>query len=115
LIPNHTIIHSPYASYFDQNTYRSGSYLGVNTEINKTLNFYNVKYYNQGTSKYTSYEDIFIQSTGLYANTSVKELVKSGVDVKKIVIGKPGIPSDITGTGWIDASVLGEFISRANE
>lgn len=51
----------------------------------------------------------------MYANTSVQELVKSGVDVKKIIIGKPGIPSDITGTGWIDASFLGQYISRANE
>jgi hypothetical protein len=87
----------------------------VNTEINKTLNFYNVKYYNLGTSKYTTYEDIFIQSTGLYSNTSVQELVKSGIDVKKIIIGKPGIPSDISGTGWIDASFLGQYISKANE
>lgn len=79
------------------------------------MNFYNIKYYNQGTSKYNTYEDIFIHSTGLYANTSVQELVKSGVDVKKIIIGKPGIPSDITGTGWIDASFLGQYISRANE
>ncbi len=78
------------------------------------MNFYNVKYYNQGTSKYATYEDIFTHSTGLYSNTSVQELVKSGIDVKKIIIGKPGIPSDITGTGWIDASLLGQYISRAN-
>jgi chitinase len=60
LLPNHTIVHSPYAGYFSPSKYPSGSYSSINTEINKTTNFYNVQYFNQNTSKYADYTQIFI-------------------------------------------------------
>jgi hypothetical protein len=41
-------------------------------------------------------------------NTSVSELVARGVDLKKIVIGKPVTPGDSTGSGYTDPSVLSQ-------
>jgi hypothetical protein len=40
-------------------------------------------------------------------------LVRNGIDQKKIVVGKPVTPMDVTAGGWIDPSVLGEAVSRA--
>jgi chitinase len=113
LLPNHTIVHSPMAGYFNPVAFSKGSYLDVNTQEAKSINFYNIQYYNQGTSKYNNYTEIFLQSSGAHPSTSVAELVRVGVQQSKIVIGKPIAPSDITGSGWIDTGALGLYISQA--
>lgn len=76
----------------------------MNTKVGTSINFYSIQFYNQQLSKYNSYSELFIASTGTYTGTAVTELMRRGVDQKKIVIAKPIAPSDITGTGWIDAS-----------
>lgn len=113
LLPNHTIVHSPLAKYFNTATYSKGSYFDINTQEGKSINFFNIQYYNHGTSKYNTYKDIFIESGGEFNQTSVSELTRNGIPQNKIVIGKPVVPSDTTGSGWIDGSVLGQFVSQA--
>jgi chitinase len=72
-----------------------------------------VQYFNQNTSKYANYNEIFIQAAGEYQGTAVSELIRTGIDQKKIVVGKPVTPTDATSGGWIDPSVVGEAVSRA--
>ena len=45
--------------------------------------------------------------------SSVFAIQKSGVDVNKLVIGKPGTTADITNGGFIDPATLGTCIQTA--
>ena len=45
--------------------------------------------------------------------SSVFETAKSGVDLQKLVIGKPGALSDVTNGGFIDPAALGTCIQQA--
>jgi hypothetical protein len=65
------------------------------------INFYNVQFYNQEDSKYDTYAELFNSATGKFSKTSVNEIVKRGVPAKKIVVGKPVLPTDASNTGWI--------------
>lgn len=113
LLPNHTIVHSPMAGYFNDKFFTKGSYLDVSTQEGKNINFFNIQYFNQGTSMYKNYTELFIASSGAYPGTAVAELVRAGVQQSKIVVTKPVTPSDISGSGWIDGSVLGSLVSQA--
>lgn len=44
------------ASYFRSEEYQMNSYTELHLHINKTVNFYNVKFFNLGTAKYNNYE-----------------------------------------------------------
>lgn len=71
LLPNHTIVHSPFAGYFKEDLYPNHGYTAVNAKVGSGINFYNVKYFNQGTSKYDNYEGLFNLATGIYNGTAV--------------------------------------------
>lgn len=113
LLPSYIITHSPFASYFRSEDYSSKSYTEINNKINNTVNFYNVQYFNLGTSKFNSYEEIFKKSTGDYQKVAVAELTNRGVDLNKIVIAKPAVPSDTIGSGFMDLALLGSCLSQA--
>lgn len=113
LLPNHTITHSPSASFFRSEAYNNKSYTQVNEKIHSTVNFYNVQYFNLGTSKYNTYHELFLKGVADQGKTAVKELVDRGVELKKIVVAKPVSPSDSTGSGWMDLAILGDSLSQA--
>ncbi len=113
LLPTYIISHSPYASYFKSEDYSSKSYTEINHKINNTVNFYNIQYFNLGTSKFNTYEELFLKSSGNYQKIAVTELVDRGVDLNKIVVTKPAIPSDTLGSGWMDLNLLGTCLSQA--
>ena len=76
------------------------------------INFYNIQFYNQGDSKYDSYEELFIASTGYFNGTSVKEIISKKVSSKKIVVGKPVTQGDASNTGFVPASDLGSWTTK---
>lgn len=76
------------------------------------IDFYNVQFYNQGDTKYDTYETLFVNSGGYFSGTAVKEIISRGVPPKKIIVGKPVTPSDASNTGWMDSSVLGAALSK---
>lgn len=51
-------------------------------------------------STYDSYERLFIKSNGYFLNTSVKEMMASGIPKEMIVIGKPVTTADASNTGF---------------
>lgn len=53
--PFHIISHAPQAPYFDANYTKSGAYLTINKVTGKFIDFYNVQFYNQGNTTYTTY------------------------------------------------------------
>jgi len=71
LLPNHTITHSPQAGYFKSEYFPNKGYLEVDTKVGSSINFYNVQYFNQGTSKYDNYNDLFVMASGPYSGTAV--------------------------------------------
>jgi len=113
LLPNHLITHAPQGPYFKNDYYRNGGYITVNNKVGSTIDFYNVQYYNQGSTLYDTYDGLFISSGGWSTGTSVKEIAAKGIPMNKIVVGKPVTPSDASNTGWMDMTALGDAATRA--
>jgi hypothetical protein len=72
-----------------------------------------VQFYNQGDTKYNTYTELFIRSTGTFSNTSVKEIIGRGIPSNKIIVGKPAAQMDVMNTGLVSLSDLGTWSSRA--
>ena len=43
----------------------------------------------------------------------MREIQKRGVPLKKIVVGKPILPSDASNTGWVKQTDLGDWSAKA--
>lgn len=93
----------------------TGGYTGVYNQAAKAITFLNVQFYNQGSSCYTDYNGLFISSGAscpVFPGTSVKEIAVSGVDLNKIVVGKPVTSADAS-NGWISGGDLNTMIHQA--
>jgi hypothetical protein len=77
------------------------------------IDFYNIQFYNQGSTKYDSYQELFTQSTGVFSGTSVKEIMNRGIPREKIIVGKPATPGDVMNTGYVDSAQLGQWAAQA--
>lgn len=109
---NAIITHAPQAPYFSNNhsLYINGAYLTVNNQVGNLIQFYNIQFYNQGANMYETAADLFETSGGWAKGTSVNEMVASGVDPLKIVIGKPATVGDASNS-YMDPSVLDQAIA----
>lgn len=85
----------------------------VHQKVGHTIDFYNVQFYNQGDSRYDTFQGLFEQSGGFFSGTSLRQIINRGVPANKLVIGKPVTQGDASNTGWVDHSQLGEWISKA--
>jgi chitinase len=111
--PQYIITHAPVAPWFATGgRWRGGRYLAVNKAVGSLIDWYNVQFYNQGASAYTSCETIFTKSGGAWPETSVFEMNKNGVPLSKIVVGKPAGPSDAT-NGYVAPASLGKCVKAA--
>ena len=110
------ISHSPQAPYFaGAPTYKNGGYLKVHNEVGDLIDWYNVQYFNQGETRYDTYEELFISNTGAFAGTAVKQIMdNAGVTQEKLLIGKPVTVGDQANTGYVNPSSLGEMARRAS-
>lgn len=97
------ITHAPQAPYFIKNKekYRNGAYWTIESEVGKMIDWYNIQYYNQGSSKYENCKTLINKSDGWSNGTSLSELIYQGLDPKKIVIGKPISKKDVYNSGYI--------------
>ena len=85
ILPNHIITHAPQAPYFKSEYYKNGAYMTVDKEVGKTIDFYNIQFYNQGDTKYDSYQTLFFESGSFFSGTSVKEIINRGINKNKII------------------------------
>ena len=115
VIPDHIITHAPQAPYFKNEYYKNGGYITVDKEVGDLINFYNIQFYNQGDSKYDNYEELVEKASGFFSGTSLMEIKKRGVSLKKLVIVKPILPTDATNTGYMPAQTLREAVDKAHE
>ena len=86
----------------------------MHEEVGDLIDWYNVQFYNQGSTEYDSYEELFIQSTGFFAGTAVKNIIEdASVPQHKLIIGKPVTAADAANTGLVDPVYLGAWAGRA--
>ena len=112
--PDAIISHAPQAPYFSP-VYGNGPYLSINQQAGNDIDFYNIQFYNQGSSSYDTYTSLFVTSNGWATGTAVGQLVQAGVPLDKIVVGKPVTPADAANTGYVPASEFAAMIEQAGQ
>jgi len=111
------ISHAPQAPYFGAigatNTWagRTGGYSGVYKKA-PTINFFNVQFYNQGTSCYVDYNGLFSSSCSTFPGTAVNQIAQSGIPLEKIVVGKYITTGDAS-NGYIAPATLHTLFTQA--
>ena len=68
------ITHAPQAPYFMGNTlnkYPKGAYLYIENTVGQYIDWYNVQFYNQQTTTYSTFESLFVKADGWSQNTAV--------------------------------------------
>lgn len=59
------LTHAPQAPYFSGfHGYKNGGYVTVHQEVGDLIDWYNVQFYNQATTRYDSYEEMWVNATG---------------------------------------------------
>ncbi|RDX48223.1 glycoside hydrolase [Lentinus brumalis] len=105
------LTHAPLAPWLSPNQqFAAGAYLTVNKNVGQLIDWYNIQFYNQGL--YTDCEGLLNTSGGAFPGSSVFEIAANGVDLNKLVIGKPGTAADAT-NGFIDPATLGTCVDQA--
>ncbi|EIW78962.1 glycoside hydrolase family 18 protein [Coniophora puteana RWD-64-598 SS2] len=107
------ITHAPLAPWFSSSVYTSGGYIKVNQEVGSLIDWYNVQFYNDGTSEYTTCDGLINTSSTTYPDTALFQIVAAGVTADKLVIGKPGTTADETDGGYMSASDLASCLQQA--
>ena len=73
----------------------------------------NVQSNNPRDTTYDTYEKLFVKSERPFASTAVQEIANHGVEMERLVVGKPVLRSDAANTGWMSASDLQSAIVKA--
>lgn len=106
------LTHAPVAPWFQSNAWSGGGYLAIDQAVGSLIDWYNVQFYNQGSSMYATCTGLLTSSGGAYPGSSVFEINASGVSLNKIVIGKPASQGD-AGSGYMSPSTLAGCLATA--
>ncbi|KAF8202262.1 glycoside hydrolase [Pholiota molesta] len=106
------LTHAPVAPWFSPGKFGGGAYLTVNSKVGSLIDWYNVQFYNQGTSEYTTCAGLLTTSSSTWPQSALFQIANSGVPLSKLVIGKPGIASDAS-NGFISTSILAGCVEQA--
>lgn len=105
------LTHAPVAPWFST-SYTSGAYLTVNKNVGSLIDWYNVQFYNQGTSEYTTCTGLLTKSSSTWPKTSLFQIAAAGVSLDKLVIGKPATSSDAS-NGYMSTTLLAQCVDTA--
>ncbi|KAK0462028.1 glycoside hydrolase [Desarmillaria tabescens] len=108
------ITHAPVAPWFTPNTYVGGGYTKINQEVGDLIDWYNIQFYNQGSTEYADCGGLLTASSSTWPETSLFEIANNGVDLSKLVIGKPATASDAT-NGYMNTSMLATCLETAKK
>ncbi|KAF8888132.1 glycoside hydrolase superfamily [Infundibulicybe gibba] len=100
-----------YPRPFQPNRWGGGGYLKVHQSVGNLIDWYNVQFYNQGISEYTTCSGLLTASSGAWPGTSVFQIAASGVPLSKIVVGKPATSGDAN-NGYIPPSTLATCLQQ---
>ncbi|KZP12797.1 glycoside hydrolase family 18 protein [Athelia psychrophila] len=111
-VGQYILTHAPVAPWFSPTHYASGAYLKVNQEVGSQIDWYNIQFYNQGTTEYTTCASLLTTSSSTWPNTALFQIAASGVPENKLVIGKPGNSADAD-NGYIAPATLATCVAQA--
>ncbi|GHJ90277.1 hypothetical protein NliqN6_6679 [Naganishia liquefaciens] len=103
------ISHAPQAPWFDTTDRWAGGYRTVHEKVGTGIDFYNIQYYNQGASAYTTCESIFGATNAGTTVTELQTVLK--LKPEQIVIGKPARPKDAN-NGYMSPEVFSGCLKR---
>ncbi|KZP18067.1 glycoside hydrolase family 18 protein [Athelia psychrophila] len=107
------ISHAPLAPWFQPAPrWGGGGYLKVNSNVGSLIDFYNIQFYNQGSTEYTTCAGLLTTSSSSWPNTALFQIAASGVSENKLVIGKPATANDAT-NGYVSSATLATCVSQA--
>ena len=112
------ISHAPQAPYFMEGIYPQNyvdlyySSVGDGT-VGDYIDFFNVQFYNQGTSDYLTYETLFLESTGWSLGTALQQIAEKGIPMNKLLVGKPVTEDDVSNTDYVPQDELANIFRTA--
>ncbi|KAG6813169.1 hypothetical protein H0H92_013576 [Tricholoma furcatifolium] len=109
---DYIITHAPVAPWFSPNMWTGGGYLYVDSQVGSLIDWYNVQFYNQGSTEYTTCDGLLTESSGTWPESALFQIAANGVDEDKLVIGKPATSSDAS-TGFMDTATLASCVKQA--
>ncbi|KAG7439951.1 glycoside hydrolase family 18 protein [Guyanagaster necrorhizus] len=109
---SYIISHAPVAPWFTPTYYPGGGYLKVHADVGNLIDWYNVQFYNQGDTEYTTCSGLLTTSSETWPQTSLFQIANSGVPLEKLVIGKPATAGD-AGSGYMTTSTLATCLQDA--
>ncbi|KAG1856974.1 glycoside hydrolase family 18 protein [Suillus subalutaceus] len=106
------LTHAPVAPWFSPNYWGGGGYLWIDSVVGSMIDWYNVQFYNQGTTEYTTCDGLLYNSSTTWPQTALFQIADSGISLDKLVIGKPATAAQAT-NGYMDPSLLASCVSEA--
>lgn len=110
------ISHAPIAPWFDTSESPDGGYASVWKSVGTTLDWFNVQFYNQGSSAYCDCTSLLTDSTSTtYPGTSINQLNAGlGIPFTKLAIGKPAVSKDAD-NGYMSPASLATCYSDVDQ
>ncbi|KAL0576275.1 hypothetical protein V5O48_005719 [Marasmius crinis-equi] len=105
------LTHAPVAPWFSPEKFNNQAYLAVDRAVGSLIDWYNVQFYNQGTSEYTTCDGLLTKSSATWPHSSLFEIA-ANVPLNKLVIGKPATQGDAS-NGFMSTSLLASCLQQA--
>ncbi|KAJ8095295.1 hypothetical protein PM082_010518 [Marasmius tenuissimus] len=109
---DYILTHAPVAPWFTPSKYGGGGYLKVHQTVGNLIDWYNIQFYNQGISEYTTCNSLLTTSSSTWPQTALFQIAANGVPLSKLVIGKPATTGDAN-NGYMDPSTLATCLQTA--
>ncbi|KIJ19596.1 carbohydrate-binding module family 5 protein [Paxillus involutus ATCC 200175] len=106
------LTHAPVAPWFSPNKWGGGGYLWINSVVGSMIDWYNVQFYNQGTTEYTTCDGLINTSSSTWPESALFQIAANGVSLDKLVIGKPATTTDAT-NGYMSTTDLASCVAEA--
>ncbi|KAH9940901.1 glycoside hydrolase family 18 protein [Epithele typhae] len=111
-VGQYIVTHAPVAPWFTPSSYPGGGYLKVHSAVGNLIDWYNIQFYNQGASEYTTCSGLITASSSTWPQTALLQIAANGVPMEKLVIGKPATTGDAN-NGYIAPSTLATCVQQA--
>ncbi|KAF8125084.1 glycoside hydrolase family 18 protein [Boletus edulis] len=108
----YSLSHAPISPLFSPNTWSGGGYLQVHQAVGSLIDWYNVQFYNQGTTEFTTCNGLLIASSAESPESALFQIVANGVHPDMLVIGKPGTTGDAD-NGYMTTLILASCVAQA--
>ncbi|KAF7341686.1 Glycoside hydrolase [Mycena sanguinolenta] len=106
------ITHAPVAPWFSPGLWPDNAYLGLDSAVGSLIDWYNIQFYNQGVTEYTTCDGLLTTSSSMWPESALFQIAANGVSLNKLVIGKPATTSD-AGSGYMDPATLSTCLVQA--